>query len=65
MRTRAPLLVKCPACGTEVPWGDESPWRPFCSKRCKDADFLGWAEGDYSIPAAPAQTWQEGEEDDR
>jgi endogenous inhibitor of DNA gyrase (YacG/DUF329 family) len=25
----------------------ESPWQPFCSTRCKDADLGRWLRGDY------------------
>jgi uncharacterized protein len=30
----------------------ESPWAPFCSQRCKDADLGRWLRGDYRVPAA-------------
>jgi endogenous inhibitor of DNA gyrase (YacG/DUF329 family) len=26
-------------------------FRPFCSRRCRDRDFLAWAGGRYAIPA--------------
>lgn len=36
--------VRCPECGAE------SPWRPFCSERCKQIDLGCWATGGYVIP---------------
>ncbi|MCG9072990.1 DNA gyrase inhibitor YacG, partial [Laribacter hongkongensis] len=30
-----PTIVNCPTCGAAVEWGPQSPWRPFCSQRCK------------------------------
>ncbi|WP_461515827.1 DNA gyrase inhibitor YacG [Porticoccus sp.] len=43
-------LVNCPECGKPVIWGEESPHRPFCSKRCQQLDFGGWATESFSIP---------------
>jgi endogenous inhibitor of DNA gyrase (YacG/DUF329 family) len=36
--------VSCPNCKAPVGWVESNPWRPFCSRRCKDADFIAWAE---------------------
>lgn len=44
-----PKKVKCPACGTEVAWSKENPNRPFCSSRCKDKDFIAWANEEQVI----------------
>ena len=33
----------------------KNPYRPFCSKACKNADFIHWAEEDYNIPGKEAQ----------
>lgn len=44
------LKVKCPTCHREVEWSENSPWRPFCSERCKLIDLGAWANGDYVIP---------------
>lgn len=50
-----PRIVNCPRCGTPVPWGPQSPFRPFCSERCKKIDLGAWANDEYRIPgAAPA-----------
>jgi hypothetical protein len=38
-----PLRVKCPACGEEVIWTRSNSNRPFCSQRCKEDDFISWA----------------------
>jgi hypothetical protein len=38
-----PLRVKCPTCGTEIEWTTSNPNRPFCSERCKNKDFIAWA----------------------
>ena len=44
-------VVACPQCGKNVVWGDESPFRPFCSERCKLIDLGQWANEGYRIPA--------------
>ena len=43
-------IVKCPNCGKPVPWTPESPYRPFCSERCKTLDLGAWASESYRIP---------------
>ncbi|WP_409421115.1 DNA gyrase inhibitor YacG [Pseudaeromonas sp. ZJS20] len=45
-----PLIVHCPHCGSEVPWSEQSPYRPFCSKRCQLIDLGEWAEEEKRIP---------------
>ena len=42
--------VTCPTCGKQVEWSDQSPWRPFCSERCRLIDLGAWANEDYRIP---------------
>jgi endogenous inhibitor of DNA gyrase (YacG/DUF329 family) len=37
-----PHIVPCPTCGKSVIWGEESPWRPFCSERCRLIDLGDW-----------------------
>ena len=44
-------LVNCPTCSTKVVWSEASPFRPFCSERCKQIDLGAWAEEKYTIPA--------------
>lgn len=36
--------VSCPSCHSEVIWSASSPFKPFCSQRCQDMDFLNWSE---------------------
>ena len=44
------LSVSCPTCGAEVRWSDAaSPWRPFCSARCKGIDLGDWASNRFVI----------------
>lgn len=42
--------VKCPTCQSEVEWGPQSPFRPFCSKRCQLIDLGEWADEEKRIP---------------
>lgn len=50
MQAKKPI-VACPQCGKEVVWSKEvSPYRPFCSERCKLIDLGQWAKEGYSIP---------------
>ena len=44
-------FVKCPTCGKEVEWSEESKWRPFCCDRCRLIDLGEWVDGSRSIPA--------------
>jgi hypothetical protein len=46
MSQAQPTVVKCPTCKTDVVWGEQSPYRPFCCKRCQLIDLGEWA--DYS-----------------
>ena len=41
--------VPCPTCQKPVPWRQESQFRPFCSKRCKNIDLGAWADEDYRV----------------
>lgn len=42
-------VVPCPTCGRDVPWGEESLYRPFCSKRCRLIDLGEWLDEGYRI----------------
>ena len=42
--------VECPTCGAPVEWGPQSPFRPFCSERCKLIDLGAWASEAHAIP---------------
>jgi endogenous inhibitor of DNA gyrase (YacG/DUF329 family) len=46
--------VRCPTCQREVEWSTQSPWRPFCSERCKMVDLGAWFAEDRSIAGEPA-----------
>ena len=53
--------VKCPTCGREIEWSDRSPFRPFCSERCKLVDLGKWLGEEYRVPAKPPQEGDEQE----
>ncbi|WP_462320272.1 DNA gyrase inhibitor YacG [Halochromatium sp.] len=44
-----PTTVACPTCGKRIIWGSESPWRPFCSERCKLLDLGDWLDENHRI----------------
>jgi endogenous inhibitor of DNA gyrase (YacG/DUF329 family) len=41
----------CPTCRKRVVWA-QSPFRPFCSERCKILDLGRWLDEEYRIPVA-------------
>ncbi len=43
-------IVKCPTCRRPVEWSDKSPYRPFCSERCRLIDLGAWFSEKHSIP---------------
>lgn len=45
------LRVECPTCGKAVcrGEGEETPYFPFCSRRCKMVDLDGWFEERHRI----------------
>jgi endogenous inhibitor of DNA gyrase (YacG/DUF329 family) len=45
-------IVNCPQCGATVVWGPQSPFRPFCSERCRKIDLGAWANDEYRVPGA-------------
>ena len=54
--SKKPSVVTCPQCGKEVVWNSDSPYRPFCSERCKLIDLGQWATESYRIPQAESGT---------
>ena len=46
------ITVNCPTCGKTVVWGEISPFRPFCSKRCQLIDLGEWAAEEKRIPSS-------------
>jgi endogenous inhibitor of DNA gyrase (YacG/DUF329 family) len=56
--TEAPIAKgRCPNCGKPR----DPAFRPFCSRGCRDRDFLAWADGRYAIPAVE-NTEDEGDQ---
>ena len=56
------LSVQCPSCKKNVLMTKESPFRPFCSERCKSLDFADWADETHRIPGqsiSPDENWNE------
>ncbi|HJS89087.1 MAG TPA: DNA gyrase inhibitor YacG [Steroidobacteraceae bacterium] len=45
--------VKCPTCQREIDWS-QSPYRPFCSERCRLIDLGAWLTEKHAIPGEPA-----------
>ena len=60
------IIVNCPNCKKEVVWGPESPYRPFCSKRCQLIDLGEWAAEEKRIASqsdlSDSEAWSEPEE---
>ena len=54
--------IACPACGKDVVWSQDNPWRPFCSERCKLIDLGAWANESYRMPDT-TQKLPESEDD--
>ncbi|RCU49896.1 DNA gyrase inhibitor YacG [Corallincola holothuriorum] len=47
--SKQPIVVDCPNCAKAVIWGNESKYRPFCSKRCQLIDLGQWADEEHKI----------------
>jgi endogenous inhibitor of DNA gyrase (YacG/DUF329 family) len=46
------VRTKCPTCRRELEGtAGELPFRPFCSERCRSADFSKWLSDSYRISA--------------
>ncbi len=61
-----PATVKCPTCGRSIEWSDQSPFRPFCSERCRVIDLGAWLTEKHAIPgdetdAAPEAPQEPGD----
>jgi endogenous inhibitor of DNA gyrase (YacG/DUF329 family) len=46
--------VVCPGCGEESIYAPSNPFRPFCSKRCKNIDLGAWASEEFRLPEQSA-----------
>jgi uncharacterized protein len=51
-----PATVKCPTCGRSIEWSDQSPFRPFCSERCRIIDLGAWLTEKHVIPSDGTDT---------
>ena len=47
-----PSEARCPVCKTRFEWRSDSPWRPFCSERCRMIDLGEWLSEGYGIADA-------------
>ncbi len=56
-------LVKCPTCGRELEWSAASPFRPFCSERCRLIDLGAWLSEEHAIAGEPVPEASESKED--
>lgn len=43
--------VACPTCKGPSLYAPENPYRPFCSRRCRDIDLGAWASESYRVEA--------------
>jgi uncharacterized protein len=57
--------VPCPTCNRPVDWSESSPWRPFCSERCKLIDLGAWATERHAIPGEPIEEDSQAEHKDK
>jgi hypothetical protein len=44
---------KCPTCGRQTAAVPASPWRPFCSERCRLLDLGAWLTERHAIAGDP------------
>jgi endogenous inhibitor of DNA gyrase (YacG/DUF329 family) len=47
---RSGRTVRCPGCGGPSLYAPENTWRPFCGRRCREADLGAWADETYRLP---------------
>ncbi|MBV6415776.1 MAG: DNA gyrase inhibitor YacG [Steroidobacteraceae bacterium] len=47
------MKVPCPTCERETEWSAASPYRPFCSERCRLIDLGAWLSEEHAIPGEP------------
>jgi len=48
--------IVCPGCKGDSVYSTANPYRPFCSRRCKNNDFGAWASEAFRVAAAPEPT---------
>lgn len=54
MTATTPATVACPSCKRPVVWDTASPFKPFCSERCRLIDLGDWATEAFRIPVDPS-----------
>jgi uncharacterized protein len=60
-----PAIVKCPTCGRPVEWSEQSPYRPFCSERCRLVDLGAWFSEQRGVPDdVPPEEWDGAKDTD-
>ena len=47
--------VKCPTCRREIAYDSKSPFRPFCSERCRLIDLGAWSQESFRIPVVESE----------
>jgi hypothetical protein len=55
------MKIICPSCGIKTEFSNNK-YRPFCSKECKNRDFVNWAGELYKIPSKGNQLEQDNTE---
>jgi len=58
-----PATVKCPTCGRRIEWSEQSPFRPFCSERCRLIDLGAWLTEKHAVPGTENEPAPESPED--
>ena len=53
------MTTQCPICHRPT----QPATRPFCSRRCADADLVRWVSGAYRIPVADDEAEQARSDD--
>jgi hypothetical protein len=56
--------VACPTCQRPVLWSPDSPFRPFCSERCRMIDLGAWASERHVIPGEELPVAREDGDDE-
>jgi uncharacterized protein len=59
----SPTRVKCPTCRREIDWAN-TPFRPFCSERCRLIDLGAWLSEKHAIPGETVPGDSETSDDD-
>jgi uncharacterized protein len=60
----SPKGVKCPTCRREIDWAN-SPYRPFCSERCRLIDLGAWLSEKHAIAGDATPIEGGGTDDER